>query len=212
MTPLMERFVLHWGEMGSRWGLEPVGRSGARLSLSAGPGGGCGRDRGNLADRALEGVIEPQGSCNSYGLVKTRAPGRCIGARRFDGARRSPWDHRFIASQSSAGAPPARGGPARHARRMREMVARDRASTANAAASPRALRPELGEALEPLSPCAAMNASIRATLKVLLRHGGSSRASSASVTASPAIALVKATAAGIGWKYGHRPPSMTTRA
>ena len=89
MTPLMERFVQHWGEMGSRWGLNrSVAQVHAFLFLLARPA-----DAEEIAESlriARSNVSSSIKELQSYGLV-TRV--HRVGDRRerFE-ALGSPWD------------------------------------------------------------------------------------------------------------------------
>jgi DNA-binding transcriptional regulator GbsR (MarR family) len=89
MTPLMERFVQHWGEMGSRWGLNrSVAQVHAFLFLLARPA-----DAEEIAESlhiARSNVSSSLKELQSYGLV-TRV--HRVGDRRerFE-ALGSPWD------------------------------------------------------------------------------------------------------------------------
>ena len=89
MTPLMERFVQHWGEMGSRWGLNrSVAQVHAFLYLLARPA-----EAEEIAETlhiARSNVSSSLKELLSYGLVKRV---HRVGDRRerFD-ALGSPWD------------------------------------------------------------------------------------------------------------------------
>jgi DNA-binding transcriptional regulator GbsR (MarR family) len=89
MTPLMERFILHWGEMGSRWGVNrSVAQVHAYLFILAQP-----TDAEEIAEAlhlARSNVSTSLKELQSYGLIK-RAPR--VGERRdrFE-AIGSPWD------------------------------------------------------------------------------------------------------------------------
>ena len=89
MTPLMERFVQHWGEMGSRWGINrSVAQIHALLFVLARPA-----DAEEIAETlhiARSNVSSSIKELQSYGLV-TRV--HRVGDRRerFE-ALGSPWD------------------------------------------------------------------------------------------------------------------------
>jgi DNA-binding transcriptional regulator GbsR (MarR family) len=89
MTPLMERFVLHWGEMGSRWGLNrSVAQVHAFLYLLGRPA-----DAEEITETlqiARSNVSSSLKELQSYGLVKRV---HRVGDRRehFE-ALGSPWD------------------------------------------------------------------------------------------------------------------------
>jgi DNA-binding transcriptional regulator GbsR (MarR family) len=89
MTPLMERFILHWGEMGSRWGVNrSVSQIHALLFVLARP-----TDADEIAETlqlARSNVSTGLKELQAYGLVK-RVPR--VGDRkdRFE-ALGSPWD------------------------------------------------------------------------------------------------------------------------
>lgn len=89
MTPLMERFILHWGEMGSRWGVNrSVSQVHALLYVLARPA-----DADEIADTlqlARSNVSTSLKELQTYGLVR-RAPRVGDRKERFE-ALGSPWN------------------------------------------------------------------------------------------------------------------------
>ena len=41
LTPVMHRYIVHWGEMGSRWGIESLGGADPRASVPVAGGSAC---------------------------------------------------------------------------------------------------------------------------------------------------------------------------
>ncbi len=61
LTDVARQFVLHWGEMGTAWGVNrTVAQIRRPLVLPRSPAS-CGRDRGNLGGGALQRQQQPQG-------------------------------------------------------------------------------------------------------------------------------------------------------
>ena len=62
LTDSTRQFILHWGEMGTRWGVNRTGRPGARAALSLTRTPHRGGYRRNPLRRALQRQHQPQGT------------------------------------------------------------------------------------------------------------------------------------------------------